>query len=254
MSPAQWLAHLPDPTPQNQELERIFLEDHWGYGGLIHSVTANALVTALGEGSEIHVGHGLFLRLFSEYATTLETLGAWGWTMRNRRDYPSLLDGFLAYGHGDPRKFFGSVRRSRSGSLRLLLRLPSQKKLVAATRESFGYESDSQTETALAECFKALRLAADDYFAGDEIVRTTYNKAKHGATMLRMPDDDPRTFRVVMPHLLVKSPADKMRYDVSRFTVSKQEIEKYAGRITIFGGALQFLQGVARALHQRSAL
>ena len=217
-------------------------------------MTADALVKALADKSEIHVGHGLFLRLFSEYATTLETLGAWGWTMRNRRDYPSLLDGFLAYGHGDPRKFFASVKRSRADSLRLLLRLPSQKKLVAATREGFDFESDAQTELALSECFAALRLAAADHFAADEIVRTTYNKAKHGATMLRMPDDDPRTFRVVMPHLLVTNPTDKMRYDISRFTVGKAEIEKYAGRITIFGGALQFLQGIARALHQRGNL
>lgn len=134
LQPEQWLKHLSAPSPNNLELERLFLDDHWRYGGLVHTVTADAFVEALSKPSDMAVGHGLFLRLFAEYATVLETLGAWGWTMRNRKDYPSLLDGFLAYGHNDPRAFFASVRRSRSSSLRLLLRLPADRKLLAATR------------------------------------------------------------------------------------------------------------------------
>ena len=203
LRPDQWLKQLPPPSPNNLELQRLFLEDHWGYGGLIHTVTADALVEALSKPSGVAVGHGLFMRLFTEYATVLETLGAWGWTMRNRTDYPSLLDGFLAYGHNDPRAFFTSVKRSRSGSLRLLLRLPAEKKLIAAARTGFGYATDDEVRAAFDECFTALRIAAEDYFAEDEIIRTTYNKAKHGSTMFRLPNDEPRTFHVVMPHLLV---------------------------------------------------
>lgn len=254
MRPEQWLKNLPPPSPANQELQRIFLEDHWRYGGLIHEVTAKALIGALNEKSEVHVGHGLYLRLFTEYATVLETLGAWGWTMRNRHDYPSLLDGFLAYGHNDPREFYRAVRRNRSGSLRLLLRLPADRKLAAAVREGFGYESDAEVAKAFEECVTALRLAADAYSSSDEIVRSTYNKAKHGVTMFQLPGDDPRTFRVVMPHLLPSGPKDTSRYVISKFSVNRQMVRALEQRIEIFSTALRFLQGTARALHRAGSL
>lgn len=254
LQPEQWLKHLSAPSPNNLELERLFLDDHWRYGGLVHTVTADAFVEALSKPSDMAVGHGLFLRLFAEYATVLETLGAWGWTMRNRKDYPSLLDGFLAYGHNDPRAFFASVRRSRSSSLRLLLRLPADRKLLAATRAGFGYASDDEVRTAFGECFKALEIAARDYFAGDEIIRTTYNKVKHGGTMFRLPDDEPRMFRVLMPHLLVRGPTDTSRYDISQFTVNKAMITNLRQKIEIESGALRFLQGLARALREANAL
>jgi hypothetical protein len=254
LRPEQWLKRLPPPSRNNLALERLFLEDHWRYGGLIHKVTADALVEALSKPSDISVGHGLFLRLFSEYATVLETLGAWGWTMRNRRDYPTLLDGFLAYGHNDPRAFFTSVKRSRSRSLRLLLRLPAERKLSAAARAGFGYASDDEVRAAFGECFAALGIASTDYFAADEVIRTAYNKAKHGGTMFRLADDDPRTFRVLMPHLLVTSAKDTTRYNISKFTVNKTMIRNLQKKIEIESGALRFLQGLARALHQANAL
>jgi hypothetical protein len=254
LQPDQWLKRLSPPSPNNLELQRLFLDDHWRYGGLVHTVTADALVEALSKPSDMAVGHGLFLRLFAEYATVLETLGAWGWTMRNRKDYPSLLDGFLAYGHNDPRVFFTSVKLSRSNSLRLLLRLPAERKLLAATRSGFGYGSDNEVRTAFGECFKALEIAARDYVAADEIIRTTYNKVKHGGTMFRLPDDEPRTFRVVMPHLLVTGPKDTSRYDISKFTVNKAMITTLRQKIEIESGALRFLQGLARALLDANAL
>lgn len=254
LRPDQWLRRLPAPSPNNRELERLFLEDHWAYGGLIHTVTADALVEGLSKASGIAVGHGLFLRLFAEYATVLETLGAWGWTMRNRRVYPSLLDSFLAYGQNDAREFFRAVRRSRSRSLRLLLRLPAEKKLIAAARNGFGYTTDPQVQAAFDECFAALEIAAHDYFAEDEVIRTTYNKAKHGATLFRLPDDESRTFRVLMPHLLLTGPKDTRRYDISKFRVDKTMITSLQRKVEIESGALRFLQGLARALHQANAL
>jgi hypothetical protein len=138
LSVQAWFKHLPPPTDANRRTEAAFLEEHGEYGGRIHEETVRAIVAGLSEPSELAVGHGLFLRLFVEFANALETLGAWGWTIRNRRDFPLLLDGFIAYPHSAPREFFQAVRRNRSGSIVRLLNLPPEEKLIPALVAGYG--------------------------------------------------------------------------------------------------------------------
>jgi hypothetical protein len=78
--------------------------------------------------SGIATGHGLYLRLFAEYATTLETFGAWGWTLRNRGEYPLFLDALLGYPPRAPAELFAAARRARMA--RGLLRLPEERRLL----------------------------------------------------------------------------------------------------------------------------
>lgn len=247
MTPAQWAKTVPLPSNANRQLERLFLDDHWHYGGRVYEETASALVAALAEPSEMPVGHSLYLRLFAEYGTALETLGAWGWTFRNYRSYKLFLDAFLAYPHAAPREFYRAVRRNRSGSLALLLKLPRGKRVPSALAESLRL-TDAEFEEMARACVANLRQAADQYFAQDEIIRTTYNKAKHGATIVRTPDLGPRQFYVLAPHLLVRGKRDRARYDLSKFTVDKKMIGALEHGVTGTGMSIRFLAGVARGL------
>jgi hypothetical protein len=248
VGPQTWLANLPPPTTNNQAVEALFLEDHWHYGGRVHEETARALVSALGaEASEMYVGHNLYLRLFTEYATALETLGAWGWAFRHYREHATFLDTFLAYPHSAPREFFTAVRRNRSGALRPLLQLSRSKRLDTALAEAFDIPlADFQKMASLGVV--ELKKSASQYFGGNEIIRTTYNKAKHGGTIFRTADLDGREFYVLAPHLPVRGVRDKARYDVSKFTVNRTMIRALETGCAGVGAQIRFLAGVARGL------
>lgn len=214
----------------------------------------NAIVSALDAPSAVSVGHNLFLRLFTEFAVSLETVGAWGWAIRNRRDFPLLLDGFLAYPHSAPREFFEATRRNRSGSIVRLLKLPPEDKVIPAAAARFEDWTEAQCRAALAETFTSLRQAATHYVTEDEIFRTTYNKAKHGAAMLRTPDLDPRQFYVIAPHLIRRDTRDKARYDLPKFTVDKRAIGSLKRRTELNGATIRVLAGLASALLQADLL
>ncbi len=254
LSVSAWFKQLPPPTDANRRTEAAFLEEHWQYGGRVHEETVKAIVAAFSQPSEVAVGHGLFIRLFTEFANALETLGAWGWTIRNRRDFPLLLDGFLAYPHSAPREFFQAVKRNRSGSIVLLLKLPPEERLIPALVAGFAQWTSAECKAALAETFTSLRQSADHYFAEDEIFRTTHNKAKHGATMLRTADMDARQFYVLAPHLVVRGKRDRARYDLSKFTVNKTMIGALQRRTELIGTTIRMLAGISRALLQADLL
>lgn len=134
LTPEKWAKLDREPTERHRQLEAIFLDEHWRYGGRIHEETAAALVAGLSGRSRMATGHGLYLRLFAEYATALETLGAWGWTLRNRAEYRLVLDALLGYPPGAPAEFFEAARRARTA--RGLLRLPEERRLLPPMRET----------------------------------------------------------------------------------------------------------------------
>jgi hypothetical protein len=100
----------------------------------------------------------------------------------------------------------------------------------------------------LAECFLSLKQAAGFYFAEDEIFRSTYNKVKHGATMLRTVTMSERQFYVLAPHLLRLGVRDRARYDLPLFTVNRAMIRAIERRTVVVGTTIRFLAGIARAL------
>lgn len=218
---------------------------HAEYGARIHEVGAEALVAALGSPSDVATGHGLFLRLLSEFAGSLETLGAWGWALRTRRESPMFMDRFLAYPFEAPRKFFTAVRRNRSRSLILLLRLPSEGPLMRAMLTGFEGWSETDCRRALDECFLAFGDAADHYFAEDEAFRVTYNRAKHGATIVRPQELDERRFEVIGPNL---DPLFARRYLLHAYSVNAQAVEAVRRRLEVNGHTVEFLAGLTRAL------
>jgi hypothetical protein len=241
LTPEKWAKLDREPTDKNRALEAAFLDEHAHYGGRIHEETAAALVAGLGGRSGIATGHGLYLRLFAEYATALETLGAWGWTFRNRGEYRLFLDALLAYPLRSPAELFEAARRARTA--RGLLRLPEERRLLPAMRETFEGWSDEECRRELAKCLVVLKRAAATYLTDDRVIASTYNKAKHGATMFRPPElEDEREFYVLAPHLRPSGPKDS-RYSPRKFRVDKTMIGTVATNVATVGAGIRFLAG-----------
>lgn len=74
------------------------------------------------------MGHGLYLKLFAEFANALGVVGAWGWVIRTRRRHALLMGAFLTYPSDAPGDSYTAAQRSR-GSVARLLDLPSEAKV-----------------------------------------------------------------------------------------------------------------------------
>jgi hypothetical protein len=180
-----WQQHIAPPDARDRAREETFLRDHWNYGALIHRETARALLAALDGAQDVKRRHTLCLRLFAELATALETLGAWGWAIRRRRTFRLFLDGFLSYPHSAPETFFRAAQ-AHDGDLVSLLDLPPRARIIQATRGLAPASTARDVGEALDAALTSLKESADQYFAHDMTALRIYNKAKHGATMLRL--------------------------------------------------------------------
>lgn len=242
------------PTDNNRLIEAAWLNEHWTYGGRIHEETAKALIAALNAPSSRAEGHPLYFKLFAEYANALEVAGTWGWVIRTRRDHPLLLDAFLTYPFGAPREFYLAARRNRSGSLIRLLDLPAESKVLAAFKATIPQWTEEESRGSLSDCVRQAKFLADRYFAENEIIRSTYNRAKHGATMLHQPSLTPREFYVIAPHLNVTGPRDKARYDLPKFTINSRMIHSLENGVAHAGSMIRYLAGLAKALNEAGLL
>jgi len=242
------------PTDNDRLIEAAWLNEHWTFGGRIHEETAKALIAALNASSSRAEGHPLYFKLFAEYANALEVAGTWGWVIRTRRNHPLLLDAFLTHPPGAPREFYLAALRNRSGSLIRLLNLPAESKVLAALETTVPQWTDEPSRGLLSDCVRQAKFLADRYFAEDEIIRSTYNRAKHGATMLHQPSLTPREFYVIAPHLNVTGPRDKARYDVPKFTINSRMIDSLEKGVALAGSMIRYFAGLAKALNEAGLL
>jgi hypothetical protein len=253
LSRSAWL-RAPHPNRNGKKIESAWLDEHWGYGGLIHENAAAALTEGLSRASSRDVGYGLYFKLFAEYANALEVAGAWGWALRTRRQHPLLLDAFLTYPDSAPRTFYNAARLNRSGSLILLLKLPPEPKVLAALHATIADWTEEECRRSLAEAVVHAKFLAGRYFSADEIIRATYNRAKHGATILHQPSLSPREFYVIAPHLDVTGPRDPSRYDLPKFTVNSKMINSLNHGVRIASAMIKYLAGLATALDDAGLL
>jgi len=243
------------PTAKDHQIEAAWLKEHWTYGGRIHEETAKAIVSALNEPSTRAEGHPLYFKLFAEYANALEVAGAIGWAIRTRRTHRMLvLDAVLTYPPEAPGAFYGAARRNRSGSLMRLLDLPAENRVVAALAASAPAWSEEECRDSLPAAVQQAKFLADRYFAEEEIIRKTYNRAKHGATMLHYPPLTELQFYVIGPHVDVTGPRDKARYDLPKFTVNRQMIASLETGVAAAGSMIRYLSGLAKALNDAALL
>lgn len=242
----QWLNADREPTQNNRALEAAFIRDHWDYGVSIHTQTAKALIAALSERSSSSVGHTLSLRLFAEYGNALESLGAWGWTIRNRAKFKLFMDGFLAYPHSAPGDFYRLARNRKgrdAGALFDLLKLPDEALVVPAIEAVAEKWSADDVREVLGMTMFNLKQAAVQYFAANQAILTGYNKAKHGVTMVRAPGTtNPREFQIIAPHLHIEDDDEEdIRYEIQKFRVDRGMITRLEGNIESVAGSIKVL-------------
>jgi hypothetical protein len=242
-----WLTQYP-PKEKDYLIEAAWLDEHAAYGGGIHEVVADAILEALKQPRNRYEGHALYFKLFAEYANALEVAGALGWAIRERKAGALLLDTFLTYKPDKPRLFYEAAQRNRSGSIALLLGLPSERKVLAAL-DAASPASDEHHRKALNEAVPLAKYLAGRYLAKDEAVRLTYNRAKHGATMLHADSHTLRQFCVIAPDLSQES-----RYLVPTFTATSEQIRLVRRGVELAGAMIQFLATLAKGLNSTDAL
>lgn len=242
----------PSDDPTFEEVEEAFVENHWYYGGLAHKVTADALVKTLAEPSEPEIGHVIFARLFSEYAASLETLGSWGWAIANRKTKGSLMKAFLSVRTNHVGDFYRRVQADE-GDVVDLLDLPSREDAHAAIAKVAGTAeidfSIDEYEKSLETRYRNLKNAADQWFDDDRVIMEAYNKAKHGAALVRLfGSEDPRRFQIV----LFDKATEEMRF--ANFTVTKELVLRMQRNVEAVTVAITELVGLVKILRDAGLL
>jgi hypothetical protein len=254
---SKWENYTDPPDDRDREREATFLRSHWTYGALVHSVAADALIEALNGKPDPERQHALFLKLFAEYVNALESLGAWGWSIRNRRTFRLLLDGFLSYPIKAPEEFYCSVLDEGQGaSLVALLELPPRQTIIRAIRDLSPDVTSRIAGETLDEVARELWSCADQYLLDDRVVVTNYNKAKHGATMLRLVDHTTGAadFQVIAPQLIVSEINAGKWYQVAKMSVTEEMIDRTRGNIEHATALIRNLSWLAWAMHEAGLL
>lgn len=215
----KWRSLAWQPAPTDRKREELFLEQRLESGCRIHTITASALETDLSEETSAEKRHVLYLRLFAEYVNALEELGAWGWAIRNRARFALLLDAYLGYGPSDVRGFYRCVTKHH-GDLGELLELPPAK--VIANRFGAGGIPRKTLLEELDLCLANIKQAAKHYADPDEVFVSNYNKAKHGAPLIRTSDLGADEFYVLAPQ---RDPTILSRYTFSKFRADPALVE-----------------------------
>lgn len=230
------------PTQADHKREDVFLEQHIESGALIHQTTAEVLVAALETETDPLRRELLALRVFAEYVSSLETMGAWGWAIRHRRKAPLLLDAFLSYGVVDVKGFFDVVSR-HSGELSTLLALPPTQQITDAFRRGGFPHSGLLSEFSKLE--GNLKQASGHYFHPEELFVTSYNKAKHGAPIVHSPKLKVGEFFLIAPE---REPGATGRYTFFKFGSDDETVSHTLKLVRWVSGSTQALVSFARNL------
>jgi hypothetical protein len=237
-----WRRAQVQPSANDQAREDAFLDQHIESGALIHQVTAETLVAALKVEQDVGRRELMALRVFAEYVGALETLGAWGWSIRNRRDAPLLLDAFLSYSVGDVRDFYEIVS-TWTAELSDLLNLPQTEEITDAFRRGGFPHGPMLAEFGRLE--KNLQQASEHYFHPQELFVTSYNKAKHGAPIAHDPTLDVGEFLLIAPE---RDPTQIGRYVFFKFGSSDEIVEHTLKLVRWVSHSTQALVSFARNL------
>ena len=244
----KWRRAAITPSAIDQAREDQFLEEHITAGALIHEETAKALGAALRGETDTNRRELLALRVFAEYVSALETMGAWGWAIRSRSEAPLLIDAFLSYAPADVLTFYEFVS-THSGELRELLDLPPTQVITDAFRK--GGTAHAGLLGDFIKLDRNLKTASEHYFHPQEIFLTTYNKAKHGAPILHDSNLDDGEFLIMAPE---RDPALSDRYAFYKFSSSDKMITRTLHLINWVTHSTQGLVSFARNLKNAGLL
>jgi hypothetical protein len=246
-----WRSKNWTPADVDHAREAQFLDQYVEQAWRVHDLAAGALV-AQAAGAADDERQLLFLRLFAEYVNALEVLGGWGWATRNRDHVKLLLDGFLAYAPGEVASFYESVTANDSGDLADLLALQPLGNVARAWADRAGddvHEQDLLDE--FVRCAANLRQAASQYFDHEPLLVTNYNKAKHGAPIIRTAALAPSEFFVLAPQ---RDPMQSGRYLFSKFGADDEMFARVAGNVTFVSRTIRALVSLLRNLKKLELL
>jgi hypothetical protein len=239
-----------------REIEAAFIDGHWQYGARIHEEAATALHEAFGRTEDTTARHGLFSRLFGEYAATLETFAAWAIALRSRGEPGSFLAEYMGYENFEIGRFYEELQQHK-GDLSDLLRLPSAETLIAIAiareGEDLAKNLDGYSDS-LKAMYQRLKMAADQYFENDRVVVDAYNKTKHGAPMIRLhaPANDD-TFEILLRNPQRKEPGEPP-YRFARFTATPDSAQRMLDNVTYMTGSIQELAVLTKLLSDSDLL
>lgn len=251
----KWAQYIGPPDSKDRAREGAFLADHARYGARIHGETAATLAEAVKISTSVVQKHTLFLRLFAEYVNALETLGAWGWTFRSRFEVRSFLDGLLAYPTSGPRDFYRSALNTE-GTLVELLKLPARQDVIRAARDLVEAATARDVGEWLDDGRRGIRDAAEQYFTRNTTIVTYYNKAKHGVTMLRLPEHirDEYDFQVIAPQQDEARTSNNEWYEIAQFRADDATTEKLQRSTAAITSRIQQLANLAWILSRSGCL
>lgn len=236
-----WRRASTQPSTADHRREDAFLDQHIESGALIHQVTAETLVAALKDEEDVGKRELLALRVFAEYVGALETLGAWGWSIRHRREAPLILDAFLSYGVGDVRDFYEIVSTWTTELSDLLDLSPTQDITDAFRRGRFAH---GPMLADFGKLEKNLKQASEHYFHPQELFVTSYNKAKHGAPIIHDSKLGPGEFLLIAPQ---RDPAAG-RYEFLKFGTGDEIVTHTMKLVRWVSQSTQALVSFARNL------
>lgn len=232
------------PTVVDHARESTFLDQYVEQAWRVHDVAARALIASASDADDDE-RRLLFLRLFAEYVNALEVLGGWGWAIRNRDEFKLLLDAFLAYVPGEVASFYEIVA-SGEGDLAELLALRPLADIARAWGERA--EEDLREQDLLDEltrCAANLRQAAAQYFDREQLLVTNYNKAKHGAPIIRTAALASDEFFVVAPQ---RDSTQSGRYLFSKFRADDEMFARVADNVTFVARTTRAVVSLVRNL------
>jgi hypothetical protein len=246
-----WRSEDWTPAAVDHAREAKFLDHYVEQAWRVHEVAADALVAKV-AGAADDERQLLFLRLFAEYVNALEVLGGWGWATRNRDRFKLLLDGFLAYVPGEVASFYESVSANDSRRPRR----PARATATGRDRLRWADRADEDVhERVLLDEFTRLaanlRQAASQYFDREQLLLTNYNKAKHGAPIMRTAALAPSEFFVLAPQ---RDPMQSGRYLFSKFRADDEMFARVAGNVTFVSRTTQALVSLLRNLKRLELL
>ncbi len=232
------------PAAVDHAREAQFLDQYVEHAWRVHDVAAAALVAKAATAGDDE-RQLLFLRLFAEYVNALEVLGGWGWAIRHRKEFGLLLDAFLAYAPGEVTSFYETLSAG-DGDLAALLALRPLPEIARAWVERADEEvREHDLLEEFTRCGANLGEAAAQYFNREQLLLTNYNKAKHGAPIIRTPALAADEFFVLAPQ---RDPTQSGRYLFSKFRADDAMFGRVTGNVTFISRTTRAVVSLLRNL------
>ena len=239
-----------------------FLRDYHEFGSRSHLLTALALKAAIDSNPDDDDKKVLAVKLFAEYMSALEDLGAMCVAIRHRDEEMGLIYSFLTYKLTNTTR---SLKTSIVEMFKLLqsgnglstgLRLPPLSDIISADSSLLKIRFQDLYHQANDE----LKLAADTYLKNKRALVRAYNKTKHGFVVV----NDRHTFQdepKLIQQGVVWVAAKKLNYNpetdstfIELFSLSLESSQSFFDHIVKTRAAVMVITEIAATLLEKGVI